>query len=575
VNKKSIDDVLINDLEQKLIKEAYGATLDPTRLANFEKYWGAYIDSKIADGPESFDIDDPPVDAHVLTALDILERIRNVNEIEQSAQILVDSHYGFGFIIDHHGDILVTNSSAVDFIGMSNTLTDLNIDELSKKQLMRWVKDVREKDAEPYSFFHLCINGSAKLHCWFVCPITVDPANKNNCPDHFLITSVENEICGRDGDVIGKSLGLSPAETSVAKMLSIGRTPKEIAKARGVKITAVRTQIAKIKNKTGCQDIPAIVVKFTSMSLRSSAVKSQIGRMNHVRGHDQEKRMILKDGRQYQYYLQGHPKGKAIVQIHSLISSVEITRQSNQHLVMSGYKMISPVRSGYGKSDLKTYANINDRVDGCVSDLIELLDHLKIDEYTIVTAWAGAIAQRLALKDRSRVKGIFLSGAVPLWDQSHFMYLSPRYQNIIKTSMYAPRIVPYMIRLAKVLVDSGRTKQFFGDLYDMNDSDRQALQNKEIYDIVERRFKFWVEQGVQAFVSDIPSIYTNWEEDAKKLKTPVSVLMGTEIKDQPPEAIARYLNLVPHAKRIDLQGAGTYQDISHFPQILSEIIAAS
>jgi len=141
--------------------------------------------------------------------------------------------------------------------------------------------------------------------------------------------------------------------------------------------------------------------------------------------------------------------------------------------------------------------------------------------------------------------------------------------------MYAPRIVPYMIRLAKVLVDSGRTKQFFGDLYDMNDSDRQALQNKEIYDIVERRFKFWVEQGVQAFVSDIPSIYTNWEEDAKKLKTPVSVLMGTEIKDQPPEAIARYLNLVPHAKRIDLQGAGTYQDISHFPQILSEIIAAS
>ena len=563
-------DFVGDELEKLVIKQAYEATLDPAGLADFEKYWGTYIDTRISEDPKEFNIDDP-VDSHILTALDILERIRHVNETEQSAQILVDSHYGFGFIIDHNGQILVSNSSAIDFISNSKTLFNLRIDELSKKQLMDWIKDVRERDAEPYNFFHLFLNGLSKTQCWFVCPVTVDPNNRNNCPDHFLVTSVENEVAASDGDIIGKSLGLSPAETSVAKMLSIGLTPKEIATARGVKITAVRTQISKIKNKTRSKDIPAIVVKFTSMALRSSAVKSQIGRMTYLRRHEQENRMILRDGRQYQYYFNGHPEGKIILQIHSLISSVEITQQANQQLVLNGYKMISPVRSGYGRSDLKTYENIYDRIDGCVSDLIELLDFLNIEEYDILTAWSGAIAQRLALKDSSRVKGLYLSGAVPLWDKNHLAVLSPRYQNIIKTSIYAPRIVPYIIRLAKVLIDSGRTKQFFGDLYEMNNSDRQALQNKEIYDIVERRFKFWIEQGVQAFVSDVPSIYTNWEDDAKKLKTPVSVLMGTEIKDQPPEAISKYLTLVPHAKLIEIPGAGTYQELSHFSQILSEI----
>ena len=76
-------------------------------------------------------------------------------------------------------------------------------------------------------------------------------------------------------------------------------------------------------------------------------------------------------------------------------------------------------------------------------------------------------------------------------------------------------------------------------------------------------------------MSDVPSIHTNWEEDAARLKLPVTVLMGSDIKDQPPASIERYIKLVQNAKLVEIPGAGTYQELSHFSEILTEISRAS
>ena len=568
----------VSMLEKKMIKEAYEATLDPTRLANFEKYWGEYIDARIAGSGDEGIIEDTGVNANIEIALDILERIRHVNETEETAQTLVDSHYGFGFIIDYKGGILVSNTGADKFVAGQKTLQNLDLDNLSKKRLSDWIKDLREGITQPYKFFEVCIGSDDRLHSWFVCPIKVNSDNINNEPNYFLITATEEFVSIGDADIIGKSLGLTAAETDVARLLCWGLSPKKVAESRGVKITAVRSQISKIKLKMNSKDIPAIVVKFVSMAIRKSAVKSQISRFEQIRlarlgprDLSDEHIIFLKDGRQYQYYTCGHPKGRVIFNIHSLINSVEMPPYVGRNLVMSGYKLISPVRSGYGKSDLKVYKNISDRVDGCVSDFIELLDHLYIDRYSIFTTWAGPFAQRLALSDSARAKAIFLSGAVPIWDKTHFDYIDPRYSNLIKASMHMPKVLPYMIRLAKALIDSGRAGQHFDALHEMNDSDRMALENKEISGIVARRFTFWVEQGIQAFVSDVPSIHSNWEEDAARLQVPVTVLMGSEIKDQPPESIDRYVELVPNARVVEIPGAGTYQELSHFSEILFEI----
>lgn len=37
---------LSNEIENNLIKEAYAATLDPSRLTEFEAFWESYIDAQ-------------------------------------------------------------------------------------------------------------------------------------------------------------------------------------------------------------------------------------------------------------------------------------------------------------------------------------------------------------------------------------------------------------------------------------------------------------------------------------------------------------------------------------------------
>ena len=57
----------------------------------------------------------------------------------------------------------------------------------------------------------------------------------------------------------GRSQGLTGAETRVLVRLGQGTAPAEIARAQGVKLSTVRSQIGAIRDKTGMPSITALV----------------------------------------------------------------------------------------------------------------------------------------------------------------------------------------------------------------------------------------------------------------------------------------------------------------------------
>jgi len=103
--------------------------------------------------------------------------------------------------------------------------------------------------------------------------------------------------------------------------------------------------------------------------------------------------------------------------------------------------------------------------------------------------------------------------------------------------------------------------------------DKLALKNSDIYNIVEQRFKFLVEQGVDAFVDDLHLIHTDWTQDARRLRLPVTIVIGSENRDQPHEAIERYKQAVTHVNLKIIRGAGTYQNLTHFADVVAAIRA--
>ena len=544
--------------------------MNPTRLLEFESFWENYIDAQIQKNPRGFDLSNTPVNAHISIAMDLLEKVRAANENTSNVQNLIESHYGFGFIIDKSGRIISSNTDAHEFTSNSDYLADLAIEEDSLKNIQNWLNQV----SHSYVFFSVYLEKTPRPVTWFASPININRSANGKSARHFLVTSVETKLSPDSRDIIGQSLGLSKAETEVAGLLAAGKNPKEIAALRSVKITAVRTQIVKIKTKMNAKDIPDIVRKFISMGIRATAARSQIKRMEEIGGLNQmsvrESTLVLRDGRRMHYFEQGHPRGRIILQIHSLISGVEFPEKASQNLVKHRYRMISPCRAGYGDSELNRQNDIINVVDESVKDLVEVLDKIDAKNVIVLTGWAGSIAQRLALKD-SRVKAIVLSGAVPVWKHDYVNCLSPRYRTVLKTSIHAPRASPYLIRLGKALIDSGRTDLFIGSLDKLNKIDQAALLDKEVFRLVEERFKYLVRQSIWPFAEDLPCVHRDWTDDAKRLNIPVKVVMGSENFDQPHDALDIYKEAVPAVDISYIEGAGTYQNLTHFNDVLKAI----
>lgn len=558
---------LTTEIENNLIKEAYAATLDPSRLTEFETFWEAYIDAQIQNSPDGFDWENTPVNAHIALAIDIIGKVRTINDKLEQAQDLVESHYGFGFITDEDGRIIVSNTDARRFTSKANHLSDLAIDAISINNILDWIKE----DENPYIFFHVYFGSKPKATPLFIAPIKITSSEDLKAKKHFLITTVESNLSSVAARVIGNSFGLTEAETQVAALLAKGFTPKEVAASREVKITAIRTQIVNIKEKVGAKDIPDIVRIFISMGLRQGAVKTQIGRMEAIRGLNRptirEASFTLRDGRKMQYFEQGHPKGRILLQIHSLISGVEFSDNISQHLVRAGYRMISPSRAGFGKSEPNRKSSIIDVVDSCVLDIIDLLDHLGATSVDVLAGWSGAIAQRLALKDKDRISSLVLSGAVPVWEPHYLETLARRDRIAVKTSIHAPEALPYLVRVRKTMKDVEHRSVFMGSLDKLDDKKKKDLSydGEQLY---RKRFDHILNQGIWAFTEDLPYIHKDWSDDARKLNLPVTIIKSVENTDQPLNAIKRYTKVVPDAKVSMITKTGTYQNSAYFKEVL-------
>lgn len=329
----------VESSENQLIKEAYAASLDPSRLVQFETCWEAYVGTQLQNSPEDFRLESTPVNTHISLAIQVLERIPFQNH--EVAQEIIDRHYGFGFIIDERGNLVVNNSDAEAFIGAAKNFRGLGLDRDSIDLILNWVKFSANSKTRMVKFFNVQMKHEKLPTCWFLAPIQVQTENIGDVEQHFLVTSVEANLAHDVKGAIGRSFGLTSAETEVAALLSTGHSPKDITVIRNVKISSVRVQVVNIKLKMGAKDIPDVVRIFLSMGLRQRSIEGQVSPENQTplcpKFQVRKGSMTLRDGRNYHYYEQGDPNGVIILQIHSLISGIEFPKYIGRLLYNSKY----------------------------------------------------------------------------------------------------------------------------------------------------------------------------------------------------------------------------------------------
>ena len=150
--------------------------------------------------------------------------------------------------------------------------------------------------------------------------------------------------------------------------------------------------------------------------------------------------------------------------------------------------------------------------------------------------------------------------------------LPPRYRNLVKTSIYAPKAVPYLLRVAKTLIDSGNLTTFMRGLHKGNSVNPKGLEKDDgTREAFKTLFPHLSGQGVSAFANDLPSIHTDWTPDTRKLSVPITIAMGTKNTAQPADAISEYMKAAPQTKLVKIEGADAYQNATHFEKILSAV----
>ena len=559
--------------EKNAIEKAYEVTTNPEILDEFEKYWEAYIDSRLQKSSEQgLDFKDEPINAHILRAIEIIERMGVLKSLNAHAQTIVDSNYGLGFIVNKEGRIIAQNLDATKFMKGAKNLTGLKIDEPSLIEISEWMQRVNTLDTADVLFKDIDVPDKNKSMCLFITRLKlIDELDSSN-QSHFLITSVDFDIDPETVQAIRTRFRLSNAEIEIAISLANGMNNSEIAIERKVHKSTVDKQVKQIREKTRTRSVVDLVRILGQMSSKMSAVSSQISREQIQRqkkiGMTRRSTIHLKDGRRYEFIEQGHPRGRPVLNIHTLLSGGHLTRTAEKQSVHRGWRFISPSRHGYGASSRANFSTVTEMIDKSVDDFCELLDHLMIDKIYVIDAKYG---QRFASRFPDRTKALLCVNSTPQWHPSFLQYLSGRKRNMVKTSIHAPAAVRYLAKVGQLLIQSGREEMFITSLNKDNPVDLEALQNQEIYDVLEKGVRHVVAQGVEAHAWDVKVMHTDQSADTARLKIPVSILYGEHCTYIPPSLVESYTSLLTEGRARQIKGAGTYLIHSHFDEVLNEL----
>ena len=560
--------------EKDLIEKAYEVTTNPEILDQFEEYWEAYLDTLLQNKTDSnIDLQNAPINAHILRAIEIIERMGVLKSADSYAQNIVDSNYGIGFIVDKYGNIISQNADAKEFINQSSTLSGLGFDQDSYDEIANWIRQPVDTNKQA-ALFKDVQNHAGKSVCLFITPLKLiddDPlANQH----HFLIASVDFDVDFETLRTIQNRYELTEAETEILVELLNGKNNREISESRNVSKITVDKQVKKIRLKTETRSVVELVRRVGTMSQKMSSVHRQISRESQnrrlKRGMLRRGILFLKDGRQYEYIEQGLPRGEPVLHIHTLLSSGRLTSTSAIKCAYKRWRFISPSRHGYGESHRTSFSSVMEMVDKSVDDFCQLLDHLNIEKAYVIDAKYG---QRFAVKYPDRVKALICLNTIPTWDSSFLQYLSGRKRNMVKTSIHAPAAVRYLARVAHLLIQSGRERIFLNGLNKENPVDLAVLENDEIYDVLEAGVRHVVAQGVEGHAWDVRLMHTDQSHDIRKLQVPVSVIYGEKCHTLPKAMVESYTSLLSNCRTREVKGAGAYLLHTHFDEVLNELEA--
>lgn len=267
-----------------------------------------------------------------------------------------------------------------------------------------------------------------------------------------------------------------------------------------------------------------------------------------------DQKLVLPKGRTIGYSLYGDPTGTPVVNCHGgLVSGHDVGPADNDARGL-GICIISPDRPGVGRTDrLPGY----DMLSWVHTDLVPLLDHLKVDHFRVMGWSEGgqyALAAAFALAGRT-VRCAVVAGALPLDDPAILKEINRLDHSLIGLSRRAPVLVRTYFVLTRGLSRYAPSVLLRGAVHGLPSDEAKALRKRG------RWLPTLLGEGAtnpRGGVDEYLAMGAPWRFAPEDVAIPVHIFQGSA-DALVPEAWGREL-----ARRIPGAAITLYPDGGHF-----------
>lgn len=564
-----------------LVEEVYAVTVDPARYDQLMQVWEGYIEAQVqALGATGQDVpSDKLLERHVKTALKIFDQIGRNRRTKNSGEAFLAGLPVAAMIVNERFAVIAANKGAKLLLGgrEQSKLDDLEIDDLNDRKLRLWMTGPTAA-AEPVLLLPCFLGRQTMVNCLAVtrvdlsCPLA-DVGLEIDVQDgvHFLLMTVDFQFDGAIGRALSQAYQLSNAEASVAIALAEGVTPSDLAERRSVSLHTVRTQIKATLRKLGASAIPDLV-RIVSGFAATVVASRNLGHADpgrHKANWRREKCLLrLRDGRRLAYEDSGSVSGRPVLFVHNMLLGPAMTDASIEVAGRKDWRFIAPSRPGFGQSDALVDTDGASMLDIFAQDVEELLDHLAIEQATLIGHLSGGVqALRLAERLPKRVNGLLLVNYVPCYDLDKLKGLPVRQRAFGLTIHYAPHLLPFIARAGVAQIDAGGEDQLLRALHGGIPADMAALGRSEVHRVVVEGLHHAIQQGPAALCDDCRLVITDWSSRARRIGMPARLLLGAEDRFFPPDYGQDFVEANPNFELSVVENAGMYLLYSHWPKV--------
>lgn len=390
------------------------------------------------------------------------------------------------------------------------------------------------------------------------------------------INGMEIVISQDKRESLQSSFGLTGAEMDVVDLLLAGHGQKAIAEIRDSREDTVKKQIRSIKDKTSSKTTIALVCLIASFSQLKS-VDVQISKRSITNQADQtysmpsQHKIINVKGHRIEYCVYGAPKLRPILMVHSSMGGVVLPPSFASHLNKRGYKIIVPMRPGYGLSDpLKGEFSIEK-----VAELMrDFANALNLENYMVAGCALGyCYAVALAALEPKRVKGIIgIAGYLPL-EKEQFSAVMPAFQRaVFKTAGGKPSLGKFLVLGGYRLLLQCGVHTLFQKLFRNSKEDLLVCNDSDALGLLSLGTKIATAQGLEAFLKDCSLALFDWRYILDEAKQPMCLFMGTDDSIFQPDMVADFCDVYPEIELNIIENTGQLMMYAK-PSFLADKIA--